>query len=369
MINIENSFLTNPAIDYAELSYFAYAEWMPAGTNNWVLDPIDEDYSKQWDDEGMANKYSIVSHRATDSTGFSATLFQDKETGKYILSIRGTDSLKDVFGPDVELSTGKMPVGQFESLVSYITQIRTIFGNITFDVTGHSLGGFLAQVVKATFSNIGDVYTYNAPGAKNLIQYVNEGIQPDGKVKVSIPGGSLFSSFEWSQATWDAYQSYLDNRNNTELGKHIYNISGKDTFSGIANWGTDIGMEVFIDGSSHFIADMIASINTGKYYTDAKKPAAIIGSKADEVLEGNYSSEHYNSQAQPVVIAGCYGNDEILGGISNDTLYGDLPDEFNTNDIKRSGNEGGASGNDTLTGGDGNDIIYGGSGNDILLRR
>jgi len=35
-----------------------------------------------------------------------------------------------------------------------------------FDVTGHSLGGCLAQAAKATFAGVKDVYTYNSPGAK-----------------------------------------------------------------------------------------------------------------------------------------------------------------------------------------------------------
>lgn len=224
MINVESSFLPKTAIEYTNLSDFAYADWMPAGINNWVLDPTDKhyaEYSSKWNKQDMEDKYVIVSYHVPDSAGFSATLFQNKETGKYILAIRGTDSLQDVFDPDVDILNGKMPAGQFESLVNYISQIRTIFGNIAFDVTGHSLGGFLAQVVKAAFSNIGDVYTYNAPGARKLVQYVNEGIQPNGKVKVSVPGGSLFSSFEWSQATWNAYQNYIASRWNGVRSRKI----------------------------------------------------------------------------------------------------------------------------------------------------
>jgi hypothetical protein len=139
MANVDDSFLTKTATDYADLSDFAYANWMPAGINNWVLDstnPKDKDYikySKKWDDDRMADKYNVVSHHETDATGFSATLFQDKETGKYILAIRGTDSLSDWLGPDYEIGKGRLPSAQFESLVNYITQIRTILGNITQD--------------------------------------------------------------------------------------------------------------------------------------------------------------------------------------------------------------------------------------------
>lgn len=188
------------------LSNLAYADWSNG---------VPSDNNDNWNTL-YKKGYRFVAQCPNDpATGYSGTIFYNTITKKYILANRGTTKtdLNDAAADIDILKSDRMPYGQFESMVKFID--NSVLASAPFDVTGHSLGGFLAQVAKATFSNAEQVYTYNALGAKNLIQYVNEGIQPNGKVKVSFPGSSLFSSYEWEQSTWAAYQRFMGAQGNT----------------------------------------------------------------------------------------------------------------------------------------------------------
>jgi len=174
-INIDESFLTEKALDYAKLSELAYADWK-WGSNGWELDAYDEKkqlkkgydrYLDIWRGLKAPEKgYTIVDHTPNDPlTGFSATIFQ--RDGKNILAIRGTkkNDPRDLWA-DGELLRGQLPAYQYESMVNYINEKMLT----NFDVTGHSLGGCLAHAAKATFVGVKDVYTFNSPGAKVMTE-------------------------------------------------------------------------------------------------------------------------------------------------------------------------------------------------------
>jgi len=158
-ININESFITEKALDYAKLSDLAYGLWKYTG-QGWVLDKDayeeDEKLNEYYDHEKMWRElkapekgYTIVDHTPNDPlTGFSATIFQ--KGGKNILAIRGTKKTdpRDLWA-DGELMHGQLPAYQYESMVNYINEKMLT----DFDVTGHSLGGCLAQVAKATLSD------------------------------------------------------------------------------------------------------------------------------------------------------------------------------------------------------------------------
>lgn len=137
-ININESFLTEKALDYAKLSELAYATW----TNG-----TPSENARKWQD--LVDKgYSFVDYTNDPLTGFSATIFQ--KDGKNILAIRGIEKTdpRDLWA-DGELMRGQLPAYQYESMVNYINEKMLT----DFDVTGHSLGGCLAQAAKATFSD------------------------------------------------------------------------------------------------------------------------------------------------------------------------------------------------------------------------
>jgi len=356
-VDINNSMLTEKALDYAKLSDLAYAEWTEDSDGNWVPDA---QYRELWR-EMKGKGYSVYDFHPNDlePTGFSATIFQ--KDNKKILSIRGstpTDDPLDI-AADAFIASLQIPPGQYESMVQYITSQN--LNQAQFDITGHSLGGYLAQAAKATFLGTGDVYTYNAPGAKSVFSYTSLGTL-EGKVIVQ----GLTGTFLWEQSTWDAYQNFLTNKDYVD-GK-IYNISGKG-ISKIAECGTDIGQEVFISNLRHGITPMINDFKKNLYYIDPRKPVSFIGSKENETIRGDYNSGHYGiSPIQNLTIEGGYGNDTIYGSDGNDVLYGDLDKNLADSETARrtSGNASGRPGDDFISGGAGNDVIYGGKGNDIL---
>ena len=153
-----------------------------------------------------------------DPSGFSATLFQDRETGEKVLAIRGTEptQLADIL-TDVNLALLGNPSfsSQYNSLREYIRQLRTPVGQNTVDqkpglgllsntdpdpigVAGHSLGGWLGAALSTDLEfrdQIQQVYTYNAPGFNggigpllNLLG-VNNQVVDNGKVVNFIAQG------------------------------------------------------------------------------------------------------------------------------------------------------------------------------------
>jgi hypothetical protein len=216
-IAIDNSFLTERARDYAALSDLAYANWSDKGTG-WVPETK---YENLWL-EMQTKGYRVLAHKPNDSaTGYSGTLFEGPPDSNgirhRILANRGSDPWTDAQDRKamLQLSNGEMPSSQFCYMMKFIEELQ-LNKNIMlneFDVTGHSLGGTLAQMTMATWPEFVDtVYTYNAPGAKKLTQnyfklrnsekpgYVIVGYQTD-------PASSLGWEEEWAVSTWTGAKS------------------------------------------------------------------------------------------------------------------------------------------------------------------
>jgi len=363
-ISVENSFLSEKALDYAQLSRLAYAEWKWKYEEfndvlkwQWLPDP---EYKKMW--KKMVGKGYNFSYYTNDpATGFSATIFQ--KDGKDILAIRGSEDYYDYLADSAILDYKVLPYAQFQSLVDYIASS----GLIEFDVTGHSLGGLLAQVAKATFTGrVNDVYTYNALGAKNLQQFVYKGLDEQGNVKLEYPPvqGQTWPafSFKWPPSVYAAYQTFFANQKSSSIESHVYNVTGKVGIEFAADIGTDIGPEIFIANSKHGIQFVIEDLKKGQYYLDPRKPVSFIGSKADELIYANHDSLAYSGDPiQNLVLVGGYGNDNIFGSDGNDEIYGDLAPGVPT---EITGNAGGRTGNNQISGGKGNDTLHGGQGDD-----
>lgn len=173
-VTVTDSYLTEKSLDYAKLSDLAYAEW-----DNATMALKDPQENRQhflgiWNELSAANKgYTFIKQYTDPYTGYSGVIFQDS-TGKKILANRGTESsvLPSKTDPDdiaacTEILANETPGEQFKSMVNFIS--ANDLASSQFNVTGHSLGGCLAQMAKAAFGgSIDEAYTYNAPGAKNL---------------------------------------------------------------------------------------------------------------------------------------------------------------------------------------------------------
>ena len=164
-------------LDYSELAQAVYGNFI-IGTPS-IEELMNDDRAKftQNQAQTFAERYKVLAV-SSDSNGFSATLFAEVDennnlTGKKILAIRGTDGLLYDADDDLwdGLAAGVVPE-QYESLVSFFEELKSS-GKVTASdrlvVTGHSLGGALAQMTTATYPDYADqTYTYNAPGAKSL---------------------------------------------------------------------------------------------------------------------------------------------------------------------------------------------------------
>ena len=153
-------------------------------------------------------------HIPYDKRGFSATIFYDKLNANYIISFRGTNDYKDVFA-DIQLAIVGEAITQVKklhNLIAYmleliythhsnqsnidlhssesnkntsldssnktnhnLTTLKEYFlqHNIQIILTGHSLGGHLAQVFCLAYPLVvKEIYTYNSPGLGNIIDFV-----------------------------------------------------------------------------------------------------------------------------------------------------------------------------------------------------
>ena len=159
-------------LDNAELAQAAYSN-LNIGTPS--IDKLkDEDRANFTITQAtnFANRYKVKAVYNDVSSGFSATLFKDTNTGKKTLAIRGTEtSDSNDFYADWELIL-KINPQQFDSLVYFFEELKSsglINKSDNLTVVGHSLGGALAQIATATYKDyIDQTYTFNSPGAKNL---------------------------------------------------------------------------------------------------------------------------------------------------------------------------------------------------------
>jgi hypothetical protein len=126
-------------------------------------------------------KYDIVSHHANDSTGFSATLMQERGTNNFTLSFRSTeyqaqskggDFERDgTFGADGDVTLQGFAFAQLASMEDYYqTTVKSLLPpGAVLNVTGYSLGGNLATVFTEIHSTeVNHTYTFNAVGRGHI---------------------------------------------------------------------------------------------------------------------------------------------------------------------------------------------------------
>ncbi|EQC3856719.1 hypothetical protein ACY4U1_001716 [Campylobacter jejuni] len=136
--------------------------------------------------KNFAKKYEIKFHQPNTASGFSATLFYDKEKDKFVVGFSGTEGLwsMDTLA-DIGLTFGKGDF-QLNALKQFLLDIAPILNkvdsnNIIF--IGHSLGGYLAVIamqfcdtidrsLNTQFNAIkfmaSQVYTFNSPAIDEI---------------------------------------------------------------------------------------------------------------------------------------------------------------------------------------------------------
>jgi hypothetical protein len=168
----------NTAMDYfkqAELAMAAYANFAIGAINATDLANSNANMTLA-QAQHFSEKWLVVAPTFTDPSGVSGTIFQDKLTGQLALAIRGTElSANDL------LIDGLLALGvssklnpQFAALKAKLDNEWLVAGgplhDDTFTVSGHSLGGYLAEAVKEQYNTrVTGTYIFNAPGSGGIV--------------------------------------------------------------------------------------------------------------------------------------------------------------------------------------------------------
>lgn len=105
----------------------------------------------------LSDEYSTL-----NSPGFSATTY--RRGNEFVIAFRGTDSISDI-GADASFVFRQWST-QFEKAAQLINQIRDEVEGAKIQVTGHSLGGGIAQIMAKMFNLSGA--SFDAPGARSV---------------------------------------------------------------------------------------------------------------------------------------------------------------------------------------------------------
>ncbi|EKD65774.1 MAG: Lipase family protein [uncultured bacterium (gcode 4)] len=171
---------------------------------------------------------------------FWAICLKDKTTWEKVFAIRWTeiDDWWDLKA-DWKLLIKWIPENQTKDMIDFVE--RNITKWEKFNITGHSLGWALGQILSAMYKdNKQETYTFNSPGAKELKSNIEE----------NDPYFAKFDKFEY-------------NKSKKETWENITNVKATAWLTIIANLWEDIwDNEILLKNLwSHWIRDMIKYIN------------------------------------------------------------------------------------------------------------
>jgi len=195
---------------YAELAQASYADLFSGSIDNTAQVAL-QDQSKMTLTQvaTFANTYTVIDQYNDPSSGLSVTLFV-AAGGQQTVAIRGTTDLLDLATDIIDIALLGTPEYQAQyAAFSAKVQQWLLSGDLHsgFTVTGHSLGGFLAQALAAEFdSDVSAAHTYNAPGFSvdgSVTNIGTELLDIFGIVDATIPNDKIFNvrAFEGISAT------------------------------------------------------------------------------------------------------------------------------------------------------------------------
>ncbi|MBE7418532.1 MAG: hypothetical protein HS128_12445 [Ideonella sp.] len=260
----------NDYLTYAETALASYAQGLVLGSGanspRYQVSGMAESQAARFDQQ-----WSVLD-QADIGDGFSAVLFQRVDasggaTGEKVLGIRGTeashwgiDFAVDVI--DVALLGTTLGMAQYQSLEAFYQRLvgaGKLAANEQLTVSGHSLGGFLAQAFAAEHDAVvRAAYTYNAPGLSvNVTNIGTQLLEFFGIVDASIPNGKVFNARALDGLSVTAGLGQMVGSVDTfniESGSAISNLllggAGLDTYDFSSAWGS--GWAAWRTGPSRF---------------------------------------------------------------------------------------------------------------------
>ena len=245
----------------------------------------------------FVNRYELVKHIPNQKSGFSSSVFYDTAKSNYIIGFRGTEMKGNDFLDDGFMAITSRAIMQISALKSLqssmveainshslnlnsvdgedenslnLNQEQASHGPKEVILSGHSLGGHLAQIYAITFKDSGvkELYTYNAPGiyggivgsaftwvvrflsliAKGIVRgakYVARLIDPDGFLGKLV--NSAFNKIKGMLGFKDDKSTVKECVNAVEKNDEACKtLSNKDTSLNIkrASKGDDLGIEI-----------------------------------------------------------------------------------------------------------------------------
>ena len=298
---------------------------------------------------------------SSDWAGFQAVAYKNTSTKEIIIAYRGTDSLLDAIYSDAQIAFNLTPQ-QVNPAIQFYDDIYNNFKEegYTISITGHSLGGALAQYVAAQ-KQVSAV-TFNAPGvsmpaggnASGIVNYVNMNDFIGclnthlGETRYYLPSGIVDDEFK-------PHSDYI----NQDFSKYITLPSGVEwTYEhAFALWGYDVNNTDMIQKgllNEHVkpskLKEAISILQEYFKDTDVIEQTFVFNVPTDNVLTNLIGK-------RDVYAIGTSEGETISGKNGEDVIFGNGGDDNIT----------GGKGDDILIGGTGSDEIYGDSGNDILI--
>jgi serralysin len=360
-----------------------------------LLAYVDDQPQYQQQVQGLLNTVGYRIDRTFDDpkTDFHAlglvSLTPDKAP---VLVFRGTNSI----GDDPSL-TDKNAIGlpQFQAnkqafgdWLNQVSQDTTKNPNrLPPDITGHSLGGALAQLAAAEFTPIiGDIVTFNSPGISQAI--VDAFKQKGGTTKnvthfiingdiVSLAGENLLPG----KVILESYTTpildptlVLDKHNVRDLftspppGFSTQQISVEQftnpnfTYSDADFYKLKVGLSVALPPIAQALnargnVEAIRKSDGFSYLGFIQQLRTVLSPTTNQILVGDNLDDQGSGFGGNDTLFGYGGNDNLNGNVGNDLINGGKG-----NDILLGG-----KGDDTLIGGTGNDVLTGGSGKDVFV--
>lgn len=183
-------------------------------------------------DRDLLSEFNVKRLRGNDygNSHFFACLY--KVNTKLVISFRGTDGLGDV-RPDAQMAFGVVPSQYYSARMAYKSILASDFvkKNEVDYITGHSLGGGLAQMLGAEFQV--PFVTFNAPGTKRSYSELGKGV-PGMQSDISM---SQFSKSLANSDRLPMYAKWLNVRANGDpvsraTGKHIGDVISIPSYCG-----------------------------------------------------------------------------------------------------------------------------------------